>query len=222
MLSIPILFQSNKLIQNFSADKLSQLLGDYRSDDSESDEPACDAGKRKMCKSSNDIVNEIETKSDTGITPNLMANQMIVCEFIVGKFKKKTKNVADWTQCIDKNTGHPYYWNIVTKEVTWEIPEDYERFLRQNVIDSSKRSAKNTWILCQGDDQSEYYFNEFARAISWDKPAGYVEQQNIEEHGSVQQVRGHKFASRQTKSERTPKENAENIQSANNNNECSM
>lgn len=133
----------------------------------------------------------------------------------------------DWTQCIDKNTGHPYYWNIVTKEVTWEIPDDYEQFLRQNVIDSNRRSEKNTWILCQGDDNTEYYFNEYTRAISWDKPADYVEpvvyvQPKIDESNTVQQVRGREYASRQTKSDRKSTDTSAQMPSINNSNNFVM
>lgn len=108
------------------------------------------------------------------------------------------------------------------------MPEDYERFLRQNVIDSRRRSVKNTWILCQGDDQTEYYFNEYTRAISWDKPADYVDaveyvQPNSDEHSNVQQVRGQENASRQTtQSQRKPKEISGKTQSTQNNNNLAM
>lgn len=109
----------------------------------------------------------------------------------------------------------------MTKEVTWEIPDDYEQFLRQNVIDSNRRSEKNTWILCQGDDDTEYYFNEYTRAISWDKPADYVEpvvyvQPQIDESNTVQQVRGREYASRKTKSDRKSMEISAKTPSINN------
>lgn len=82
----------------------------------------------------------------------------------------------DWTQCIDKNTGHPYYWNIETKEVTWEMPAEYEQFLRNNALNITKESKKNVWVLCQPDtDTASYYFNEITREISWEKPEDYIE-----------------------------------------------
>lgn len=91
------------------------------------------------------------------------------------------------------------------------MPEDYERFLRQHVIESNRQNTKNTWILCQGDDQTEYYFHEYTRAISWDKPADYVEpvvyaQPVDDKHSSVQQVRGKEYASRHTMAERKSKD----------------
>lgn len=115
----------------------------------------------------------------------------------------------------------------MTKEVTWEIPDDYEHFLRQSAIDSNRKNAKNTWILCQGDDQTEYYFNEYTRSISWDRPVDYVEpveyiQANIDENSSVQQVRGQEFAVRQSKTERKSKESTGKTQSTNNNSDSSM
>lgn len=57
--------------RKFLADKLSQLLGDYRSDDSESNDADCDAGKSK-----NDANNETDAKADTSkpCTPNTTAH----------------------------------------------------------------------------------------------------------------------------------------------------
>lgn len=74
----------------------------------------------------------------------------------------------DWTQCTDANTGHPYYWNIVTKEVTWEMPVEYQHFLEHSLTINSNSLKK--WILCYTDDNTPYYFNEVTREISWEKP----------------------------------------------------
>lgn len=71
------------------------------------------------------------------------------------------------------NTGHPYYWNIVTKEVTWEIPNEYKEFLDRAKILHPKDLIK--WILCYTDDKTPYYFNDLTREISWVKPEGFVE-----------------------------------------------
>lgn len=74
----------------------------------------------------------------------------------------------DWTQCTDANTGHPYYWNIITKEVTWEMPIDYQQFLEHSLARNANSLKK--WILCYTDDSAPYYFNEVTREISWEKP----------------------------------------------------
>lgn len=47
-------------MKKIPADKLSQLLGDYRSDDSESDGADCDDGKNR-----NNANNKGESKTDT-------------------------------------------------------------------------------------------------------------------------------------------------------------
>lgn len=83
------------------------------------------------------------------------------------------KSFSDWTQCIDTNTGHPYYWNIVTKEVTWEMPQEYEDFLKKN--ETIIATNVNKWSLCYSEDQTPYYFNDVTREISWEKPEGFVE-----------------------------------------------
>lgn len=210
---------------------MSQLLGDYRSDGSESDEVDDDAGKCRK-----DVNDDTESNIDTSkLTEDhscvsTMHRQNSLKRIAQNKIRKNSIPIAnfglDWTQCIDKNTGHPYYWNIVTKEVTWEIPDEYERFLRQYVMKSRKRHAKNTWILCQGDDQNEYYFNEYTRAISWDKPSDYVEpveyvQPVSDEHNTAQQVRKQENAARHTQSHRRPNETAGKQRTTDNNNEIS-
>lgn len=82
---------------------------------------------------------------------------------------------VDWTQCFDKNTGHPYYWNTLSKEVTWEMPAEYQTFLDSNTETSSKHK-KNTWTTCYTDDEiTPYYVNEYTRIVSWDRPEGLLE-----------------------------------------------
>lgn len=82
-------------------------------------------------------------------------------------------SISDWTQCMDVSTGHPYYWNIVTKEVTWEMPNEYKEFLDRAKILHPKDLIK--WILCYTDDNTPYYFNDLTREISWVKPEGFIE-----------------------------------------------
>lgn len=79
----------------------------------------------------------------------------------------------DWTQCTDASTGHPYYWNIVTKEVTWEIPTEYRLFLEEAAKQGSQFLKK--WTLCYTDDNAPYFFNEITREISWNKPEDFTE-----------------------------------------------
>ncbi|XP_055301960.1 formin-binding protein 4-like isoform X2 [Sitodiplosis mosellana] len=100
--------------------------------------------------------------------------------------KQRTiKNITtDWTQCTDASSGHPYYWNIVTKDVTWEMPIEYRQFLDQAVLQNSHSLKK--WILCYTDDNAPYYFNEITREISWERPADFAETiQNNSRHRST-------------------------------------
>ena len=34
-----------------------------------------------------------------------------------------------WQHCLDESTQHYYYWNTTTNEVTWEIPDEYSKYL---------------------------------------------------------------------------------------------
>lgn len=78
---------------------------------------------------------------------------------------------------MDKNTGHPYYWNIDTKDVTWEVPADYQSYLDRNATALADPRVANMWTVCFADDTqtSVYYVNEFTRIVSWNKPIGFVE-----------------------------------------------
>lgn len=80
---------------------------------------------------------------------------------------------SDWTQCTDASTGHPYYWNIVTKDVTWEMPTEYQLFLEHS-LQRNPHSLKK-WIICCTDDNAPYYFNEVTREISWEKPDDFIQ-----------------------------------------------
>lgn len=88
---------------------------------------------------------------------------------------------SDWTQCIDNNSGHPYFWNISTKEVTWEMPAEYEAFLRRSAL--SKRKSQDKWIICYSDDGTKYFFNEATREISWEESAEYTESYTPQANG---------------------------------------
>lgn len=82
----------------------------------------------------------------------------------------------DWTQCTDESTGHPYYWNIVTKEVTWEMPIEYQHFLEYSLAQNANSLKK--WTLCYTDDGASYYFNAATREISWKEPDPNINQFN--------------------------------------------
>lgn len=65
--------------------------------------------------------------------------------------------------------------------MTWDIPAEYENFLKQN-LRSKHSSNENSYTVCYTDDKVPYYVNEFTRQVSWEKPAGFVEQKNAEKN----------------------------------------
>lgn len=82
-----------------------------------------------------------------------------------------------WTKCMDENTGHPYYWNTETKDVTWEVPADYQAYLDQNATILRDPRITNMWTMCVSEDNpaNVYYVNELTRIVSWNKPIGFVD-----------------------------------------------
>lgn len=82
---------------------------------------------------------------------------------------------TSWTKCFDKKTGHPYYWNTDSREVTWDVPAEYSKYL--NCIKQTGRLHDNKpkyWVACQTDDRDQvYYVNKISRIVSWDVPEGY-------------------------------------------------
>lgn len=45
-----------------------------------------------------------------------------------------------WQECFDESTGYPYYWNVESNQVTWEMPPEYKEWLEKT---STKASTKN-------------------------------------------------------------------------------
>lgn len=140
-------------------DKLAHLVGDYQSD-SDND----DTEHRK------NILNSITT----GKCISIPALYDISIRYSI---HNAFTYFSDWTQCTDATTGHPYYWNIETKDVTWEMPPEYQRFLEQAAFTNSQSFRK--WILCYTDDNAPYYFNEITREISWERPDDFIESSEL-------------------------------------------
>lgn len=44
----------------------------------------------------------------------------------------------EWQECYDESTGYPYYWNMQTNRVTWEMPEEYKNYISNNASTNKK------------------------------------------------------------------------------------
>nr|XP_018897949.1 PREDICTED: formin-binding protein 4-like [Bemisia tabaci] len=57
---------------------------------------------------------------------------------------KPVQITCAWQECHDENSGYPYYWNMTTNEVTWEMPAEYQlalqkwQLLQQQQLNSKK------------------------------------------------------------------------------------
>lgn len=45
--------------------------------------------------------------------------------------QKNTQKQNAWQECFDESTGYPYYWNVETNAVTWEMPPEYKQWVTQ-------------------------------------------------------------------------------------------
>lgn len=89
---------------------------------------------------------------------------------------------TSWTQCFDKKTKHPYYWNIETNSITWTIPEEYSRYLEFVSKHSTKilANGQERWTARQaGEGEPLFYVDEIYRVVSWEMPAEYVNNSNV-------------------------------------------
>jgi hypothetical protein len=76
---------------------------------------------------------------------------MLICLFY---FVVEPK--TDWQQLTDEKTNYPYYWNMVTNAVVWDMPAEFsqyllrqkeyeekvERGLREGTLDPEQRIKK--------------------------------------------------------------------------------
>ncbi|XP_055704040.1 formin-binding protein 4-like isoform X2 [Phlebotomus papatasi] len=80
---------------------------------------------------------------------------------------------TDWTQCYDRETGKPYFFNTSSNQHQWEMPEDYRLYLewvRRNKFSETEQK----WKVYEAEDSGvPYYVNEVTRIVSWEMPEGY-------------------------------------------------
>eukprot|EP00986_Skeletonema_menzelii_P000282 scaffold82_cov135-Skeletonema_menzelii.AAC.2 len=71
-----------------------------------------------------------------------------------------------WKSAIDKVTGKTYYYNNLTKEVTWEAPVGFVELKRPSPL------WKAAYDTTTG---RTYYYNRQTKAVTWSKPKNIVE-----------------------------------------------
>eukprot|EP00985_Skeletonema_marinoi_P010195 scaffold4797_cov152-Skeletonema_marinoi.AAC.20 len=70
-----------------------------------------------------------------------------------------------WKTAIDKVTGKTYFYNKLTKEVTWDAPDD--------VVEEKRASP--LWKAAYDTTTGQtYYYNRQTKAVTWNKPHGFV------------------------------------------------
>ncbi|GAB0088046.1 WW domain [Sergentomyia squamirostris] len=98
---------------------------------------------------------------------------------------------TDWTQCIDKNTGHPYFWNIRTKEVTWQMPAEYKSYLEY--VNCNFGENEHRWKAFESDDSNvPYYIDEVTRVVSWEIPEAYKKPLKIKKADKIKAEKSEK------------------------------
>ncbi len=71
-----------------------------------------------------------------------------------------------WKSAIDKVTGKTYYWNNMTKEVTWKAPAGFIEL----------RHTSPLWKAAYDTTTGKtYYYNKKTKEVSWSKPNNIVE-----------------------------------------------
>lgn len=91
--------------------------------------------------------------------------------------ESKTHNQVtstSWTTCIDKVSGSPYFWNMDTKEVCWEKPEElvhYLAYVEMHKDELMTSYGHNRFTTHSGlAHGSVLYLDQLYRMVSWEMP----------------------------------------------------
>lgn len=68
-----------------------------------------------------------------------------------------------WKSAVDKTTGKTYYYNKLTKEVTWDTPAGF--------VEQERQPWKAAYDATSG---RTYYYNRQTKAVTWKKPDGFI------------------------------------------------
>jgi len=91
---------------------------------------------------------------------------------------KEPEQVGEWKSTKDERTGRTYYWNTVTREVSWTKPKGgsttkpkQPSLIQQQGLEWSTAKDSKTGRL--------YYWNVRTREVTWKKPAALIKHQQV-------------------------------------------
>ncbi|GLJ45547.1 hypothetical protein SUGI_0958810 [Cryptomeria japonica] len=65
-----------------------------------------------------------------------------------------------WAECVSRSSGTNYYYNVVTKQTTWQKPP----------MLMSKKEYDALWEECTSRDGQKYYYNKITGESQWNAP----------------------------------------------------
>ncbi|XP_002736508.1 uncharacterized protein LOC100371217 [Saccoglossus kowalevskii] len=100
-----------------------------------------------------------------GVCPN-RSNKWHTCSdycekrWVKRRKKKATKEVSEeipsgWVKVADENTGHEYYWNMETDQVSWLPPTDPKAKITLPESKLKEQASKKVTIEADNDDEEE-------------------------------------------------------------------
>ncbi len=70
-----------------------------------------------------------------------------------------------WKSAVDKTTGKTYFYNKLTKEVTWDAPAGFVE----------QEQPKPVWkVAYDATNSKKYYYNRQTKEVTWKKPDGFI------------------------------------------------
>eukprot|EP00117_Sycon_ciliatum_P013869 scpid52762/ scgid14366/ Formin-binding protein 4; Formin-binding protein 30 len=82
-----------------------------------------------------------------------------------GSVQPAAESTPVWHECLDPNSGHVYYWNTITNEVSWTLPEDFNSAMTSSAATSTTPAATAT-------------------SSAYSAPSGYGEEESGSAHGA--------------------------------------